>query len=745
MIKSNPYKSTLAGYSTGKSLSSQLQTVGNLMPPISHMLSGRHFISVALFIVMCCSTGFAAAQQNSIAGHWEGAIKLPSGDLKISVDFTDVAGKLSATITIPQQGAKDLPLSDVAFNQDSKSDPNKREVSFALAGVPGDPKFQGKLSADGQKIEGTFTQGGANLPAYLERKGDPVALAKEALAGFDEVVTDAMKKFEVPGMAIAIVKGKEIVYAKGFGLRDVERQLPVTADTLFAIGSSTKAFTTFVLGTLVDEGKIEWEKPLRNYIPWFKLYDPSMTEHLTVRDLVTHRSGLPRHDLVWYNNFESSREQFVRKLAYLEPSADLREKFQYNNLMFLTAGYLTEVITGKTWEEAVRARILDPLGMKRTDFSVVDMQKDGDFSQPYGKKDSKIEKLPFRPITNLAPAGSINSSVNEMARWVTVHLNGGKYGDKKLAEGPTVDDMHIAHMVTGATSPEAEITGGEYGMGWFGDNYRGHRRVEHGGNIDGFSANVVLFPKDDFGMVVLTNLNGTPLRDLITQVVADRLLGLKPMDWINLGAARRALAEKESKEGAKKKAVTRIAGTVASHKLTEYAGDYEHPGYGILKVSANGDHLETTFNSIVTPLEHWHYDTFNGGKVKDGVFEDMKFTFHTDVNGFVSSVSAPFEPSVKEIVFVKKPDARLFDPAFLARFTGDYSLQGQTISIAIKGNALVANLPGQPQLDLMPSLSGDFVLKQVSVVTLHFVSDDQGKVSAFELRQPGTVLTAKRK
>jgi len=709
-----------------------------------HSASRRHYISLLLLILTACSTGFAAGQQNPIAGHWEGAIKLPSGDLKISVDFTNTAGKLSATITIPQQGAKDLPLADVAFINGPDNAPNKGEVSFALPGVPGDPKFKGKLSADGQKIEGTFTQGGANLPCNLER-ADPAARAKEALAGFDDVATDAMKKFDVPGMAMAIVKGKEIVYAKGFGFRDVEKQLPVTADTLFAIGSSSKAFTTFVLGTLVDEGKIEWEKPVRTYIPWFKLYDPAMTEHLSVRDLVTHRSGLPRHDLVWYNNFESSREQFVRKLAYLEPSADLREKFQYNNLMFLTAGYLTEVITGKTWEDAVRARIFDPLGMKRSNFSVVDMQKDSDFAQPYSKKDGKVEKIPFRPITNLAPAGSINSSVNEMARWVTVHLNGGKYVDKKLAEAPTVADMHLAHMVTGTASPVPEVTGGEYGMGWFGDNYRGHRRVEHGGNIDGFSANVVLFPKDDFGVVVLTNLNGTPLRDLIAQVIADRMLGLKPMDWINLGAAQRALAEKEGKEGAKKKTVTRVAGTVPSHKLDDYIGDYEHPGYGVLKVSLTGDHLETTFNKIVTPLEHWHYDTFSGGKVADSTFENMKFTFQTDVNGFVSSVSAPFEPAVKAIVFVKKPDARLFDPAFLARFTGDYSFQGQTISVAIKGNALVANLPGQPQIDLIPSLSGDFIFKQVQVVSIHFVSDEQGKVSAFELRQPGTVLTAKRK
>jgi CubicO group peptidase (beta-lactamase class C family) len=698
----------------------------------------RRMATAFLFSLFCLMSAPARAQQAQLTGHWEGAIKLPNGALNFSVDFTAATdGKLSAAITIPQQGAKDLPLSEVGFNSG--------DVTFAIPGIPGDPKFRGKLSADGQKIEGTFTQGGANLPCMMERKADPVALAKEALAGFDDVITDAMKKFEVPGMAVAIVKGKEVVYSKGFGYRDVEKQLPVTADTLFAIGSSSKAFATFVLGTLVDEGKIEWDKPLRTYIPWFKLYDPSMTEHLSVRDTVTHRSGLPRHDLVWYNNFESSRKAFVRRLAYLEPSADLRQKWQYNNLMYLTAGYLTEVITGKTWEDAVRERIFDPLEMKRSNFSVVDSQKDSDFALGYSKKDGKIEKIPFRPITNLAPAGSINSSVNEMARWVVVHLNGGKHSGKKIAEPSTVADMHLAHMVTGATSPEAEITGGEYGMGWFGDNYRGRRRVGHGGNIDGFSANVVLFPKDDFGMVVLTNLNGTPLRDLIAQVAADRLLGLKPIDWIAQGAARRALSESAGKEGEKKKAVTRIAGTQVSHKLADYAGEYEHPGYGVLKVALSGDKLEATFNKIVTPLDHWHYDTFSGGKAKDGVFENMKYTFHTDASGFIASISAPFEAAVKAIVFTKKPDARLFDPAYLARFTGEYNLLGTTWTVSLKGNALTLNLPGQPQMDLLPSLSGDFAIKQTQVVTLHFVSDESGKPSAVEIRQPGTVLTAKRK
>jgi CubicO group peptidase (beta-lactamase class C family) len=699
----------------------------------------RYLIVSLLSVLICGSiTAFAARPQNPLIGHWEGAIKLPTGALNFSVDFTVAAdGKFAATITIPQQNARDLPLANVGFDNG--------EVTFALPNIPGDPKFRGKLSTDGQKIEGTFSQGGANFPCDLERKADPVAAAKESLAGFDDVVTGAMKKFEVPGMAIAIVKNKEVIYAKGFGLRDVEKQLPVTPDTLFAIGSSSKAFTTFVLGTLVDEGRIEWDKPARNYIPWFKLFDPSMTERLSVRDLVTHRSGLPRHDLVWYNNFDASRESLVRKLAYLEPSADLREKWQYNNLMYLTAGYLTEVITGKSWEDAVRDRALNPLGMKRTNFSVNDSQKDGDFAQPYGKRGDKIQRLPFRPITNIGPAGSINSSVNEMARWVIVHLNGGKYGDKKIAEAATVDDMHRPYMTTGASSEFPEIVGGEYALGWFVDTYRGHRRVQHGGNIDGFSANVVLFPKDGVGMVVLTNLNGTPLRDMITQVAADRLFKLSHVDWITQTAGRLAMLEQAGKEGEKKKEITRAQGTQMSHQLGDYAGDYEHPGYGVLKVELREGKLEATFNNIATPLEHWHYDTFNGGRAKDPVFNNMKYTFQTDVNGYVAKVSAQFESSVKEIVFAKKPDARLFDPAYLSRYAGAYDLMGQTINVSLKGAALVAVIGGQPPVDLVPTLGGDFSLKQVQVVSLHFIMDDKGNAASFELRQPGTVLTAKRK
>jgi CubicO group peptidase (beta-lactamase class C family) len=699
-------------------------------------LSHKLCLLTLVICVVIAPIRAAGAQDSKFVGHWEGAIQVPGTPLAISVDFAAKAGGLNATISIQAQGAKDLPLADVSQNDN--------DIAFKITGVPGDPSFKGTLSADGAKISGTFTQGGATIPFALERKASAAATAQAALKGFDEAAVEAMKKFDVPGMAIAIIKDKEVIYARGFGYRDVEKQLPVTADTLFAIGSATKAFTTFVLGTLVDEGKLEWDKPVRNYIPSFKLYDPSATERLSVRDLVTHRSGLPRHDLVWYNNYEASRKSLVERLPYLELSADLREKFQYNNLMFLTAGYLAEVVTGKTWEEAVRERILLPLGMTRTNFSVADSQKEADAALPYHLNDKKVERMPFRPITNLGPAGAINSSVNEMSRWVIAHLNGGKYGDKRIANAATVEDMHLAHMTTGATIGRPDVSPQDYGMGWFVNTYRGHRRVEHGGNIDGFSANVTLFPQDGFGVVVLTNLNGTPLRDLIANVIADRLLKIEPVDWIAQAAAVRAAQEAAQKEGENKKQATRVQGTQPAHKLDAYVGDYEHPGYGSLKVTMREGKLEATFNGIQTPLEPWHYETFNGLKAADSTFENMKYTFQTDADGYVARVTVPFEPAVKAIVFTKRPDARLYEAEYLKRFAGTYKLPGAPVTIALKGNALSMAIPGQPAYDLVPSLSGDFTLKQVQVVSMHFVADDSGKVTAAEIRQPGSVITAKR-
>ena len=250
-------------------------------------------------------------------------------------------------------------------------------------------------------------------------------LRGQSLAGYDSFVNQALKDWEVPGIAIAIVKNGEVILAEGFGMRDVAGKLPVTRDTLFAIGSCTKAFTTFVMGTLVDEGKLDWDKPVRAFAPEILLQDRDARDLITPRDLVTHRSGLPRHDLVWYNA-TLSRQEIVRRLPYLEPSEPIRSKFQYNNIMFMTAGYLVDSLAGMPWEEAVRKRIFEPLEMKSANFSVKDSQKSADFAKPYDNRDDLVVLIPFRDITNTGPAGSINSSVKDMARWLIVNSGAEK-------------------------------------------------------------------------------------------------------------------------------------------------------------------------------------------------------------------------------------------------------------------------------------------------------------------------------
>lgn len=688
-------------------------------------------------IVLLLTIPVSAADVAQLAGHWAGSIQLPGTKLEIDCDFTSQAdGSWTGDISIPAQNAKDMSLAAVKVQGN--------EVSFQISGIPGEPAFKGGFSADGAMISGSFVQGGQTFTFQLNRGDSPAAKAKTALAAFDAIVAKGLQGLNIPGLAVAIVVNNEVVLAKGYGYRDLENKIPMDADTIMAIGSSSKAFTTFAMGTLVDEGRLEWDVPLRRYIPWFTLTDANTSERITPRDLVTHRSGLPRHDLVWYNNYSASREEFVRRLAYLEPTADLREKFQYNNLMFLTAGYLVETITGRKWEDSIRGLVLEPLDMTRTNFSVLDSQKDSDFAFPYDEKKGKLERIPFRDITNIGPAGAINSCVNDMSRWLLVHLNSGRLGDKPIIQPQTLQDMHLAHMPTGQTPEIPELSPADYGMGWFVDSYRGHNRVQHGGNIDGFSAMVSMFPGDGIGFVVLSNLNGTGLPELLIRQAADLILDLKSKDWIAEAVERKAKGLELNKQAETKKLSRRVPKTKTAHDLDAYAGEYHHPGYGDLRVILENGRLSFGYNGISTPLEHWHYETFNGLKGTDPTFEDFKLLFRTDANGKVAALEAPMEATLDAMVFKKKPAARLYDPAYLKKFTGRYTLLDRTLNVSLKGNSLKLVLPGQPEYDLVPGLEEEFTLKQAKIIIFRFKTDAKGEVVALEAIQPNGIYEAKR-
>jgi CubicO group peptidase (beta-lactamase class C family) len=699
-----------------------------------------HIVLTFLFLLAGAVT---ASSIENIAGTWEGAITLPGTPLGITIEFTR-AGRDSFTgkIDIPLQGAKGLPLGNIKF---SGSD-----ISFDLLGIPGEPKFAGKLAEGGQSISGDFTQGGQKFPFSLQRqdaaKGAAAAEEMKAkLARIGAVVDSLRKIWKVPGVGLGIVKDDKIIFAEGYGQRSVKDNLPVGPQTVFAIGSCTKAFTTAALGMLVDDGKLEWDKPVKQYLPTFKMFDEFATERMTTMDLVTHRSGLPRHDFMWYNSSFTRKDIFAR-LQYLEPNKDFRTDWQYQNIMFMTAGYLLEQISGMTWEDFVRTRILVPLDMKASNFSVDESQKATDFAYPYREISDTVKVIPFRNITTAGPAGSINSNVNDMLQWVRLHLNNGKVGDKQLVNTATMANLHAPHMVMPQSVTNKEILNAAYAMGWMTEVFRGHQLVEHGGNIDGFSAEVALLPQDNLGIVVLSNLDGTPFPTVISRVVADALLNLDPVDW-----SGRVKSQVDAAKAGQKKAATdtrdRKPNTKPSHPLADYVGEFENPGYGVFTVKLNGKNLEGVYNQITAQLEHWHYDVFRAETEELG--ETRLFVnFLGNSNGDIDRLTVPLEPSVKEIVFSRIAPSIMRDPGYLRQFLGDYIIEEfkQTCTVGTKGDStLTLYVPGQPVYDLVPYQDREFQIKGLTGYGVSFTFDKSGKVTEIVFHQPEGIFTAKKK
>lgn len=479
---------------------------------------------------------------------------------------------------------------------------------------------------------------------------------KDSLKGFPEFIQTIQKDWKIPGVAICIIKDGKVILSEGYGLRDVKNGLKVTQETTFAIGSSSKAFTTATMGILVDENKLEWDKPVREYLPTFKLMDPFATARMTPRDLVIHNSGLPRHDGIWFGS-SATRDELFKRQAYLEPSCDFRTTYQYNNLMFMTAGYLVGQIAGTTWEGFTQERIFDPLGMENSNFSIEDSKKTPDFALPYKERDGKLVEIPFRNIDAVGPAGSINSNVVDMAKWVLLHLNKGKHGGKQIISAAALKVIHSPHIPIKMAEVEAmshykEMTAWMYGMGWMLSPYRGHLLIHHAGGIDGFSALVTFMPRENLGAVILTNLDGTLAQFIIALNIYDRLLGYEEVPWNKRFKALFSMMGAEEQKAKQEAEKDRKLNTSPSHPLEDYVGKYHHPGYGIFTIEKEGDSLKGKYNATDSVLRHYHYDVFiifNGH-----LGEDLRLSFFSDPQGNIDRLSVKLEPSVKSIVFKKK-------------------------------------------------------------------------------------------
>jgi CubicO group peptidase (beta-lactamase class C family) len=476
------------------------------------------------------------------------------------------------------------------------------------------------------------------------------------LGDIDQIVDQVLKDFQVPGLAIGVLVDGKVVLAKGYGYRNLVAKLPVTENTLFAIASVTKAFTTFILGQLVDEEKISWDDPVIKYIPEFRLTDDYATSNLTIRDLVAHRTGLARHDLLWICNSDFKRNDLLRSLQYLEPACKLREKFQYNNLMYTLAGMVIERVTRVSWEESLSSRILQPLEMISTNDSVETSKKSNDFSLPYQEVDGEVKEISFRNLYSVAPAGAINSNVSDMIKWLQLQLSDGTILNMNFISSKTLKEMHTIQMAIAAEPSEIAYPFG-YGLGWVTGVYRGFYSLFHDGGIDGFRSGVVLIPQKKIGIVVLTNSNnGGEVTSCLIPIILDKVLGLSDIDWLK--------QTKENHDNLVKKVVAKDSEKVellakTSHNLLDYVGNYEHPSYGLIKVKLKDNLLKAIYGDIEIPLFPKCYDVFQG-RIKIEKEEVIDFLFSSDNSGHISELLIPFEPSVKSIPFQKIADSELF-------------------------------------------------------------------------------------
>lgn len=548
------------------------------------------------------------------------------------------------------------------------------------------------------------------------------------MASIGQFVVDQLAAWEVPGCTVAAVRGGEVVLAGGWGRRDVEADLPVTPDTLFAIGSTTKAFTAATVGALVDDGLLEWERPLRDYLPEIRLADPVVTDRLTVLDLLSHRSGLPRHDLVWLGHPDRSRAESIRRLRFLPLSKDLRQQFQYCNIGYLVAGYIVETLSGVPWEQYLRTRLLTPLGMSRSNLSVQEMMADADHSGAYERRDGVIRPVAQRPVTAMAPAGAINSCARDLTRWLLAQLGGGHIDGQAVMSADTVRRQHEPHTVLPEDRTFPESSRHAYGLGWMLGRYRDHRLLEHGGGIDGFLTACMLLPDDGIGVAVMTNTTSSVMAQVVAYGVLDELLDLPPIDWFSRYKSRYDAATAGGREARSARHV--VASAPPPRSLAAYAGEYEHPGYGTISIAAEGDTLRPRFGTLNLTLAHRHYETFDLEWHELGdqshIFPLM---FLSDPDGDITACTVPFEPSVEPARFSRLADTRARDPEFLRRLCGTYTMGPIELVIALQGGKVLTAAPGgAPPFALQPGQGLRFQVKEQPAITVEFELDESGAV-----------------
>lgn len=480
---------------------------------------------------------------------------------------------------------------------------------------------------------------------------------KKKLPIVNQYIDSLMKDWNIPGLAIAIVQGDKLVYAKGFGYRNLEQQLPVDTSTLFPIASNSKLFTATALAEMDLEHKLSLDAPVRDYLPQLHFSTDELNAKATLRDLLSHRTGLPRYDAFWAYNTDITRDDLLQLVQYMKPQYTLREGYIYNNVMYATAGIAMEKITDSSWESIIRKRLFNPLQMKASCFLPEEMTAYGNYSLSYYQNDSSKQMFPItHPAQSLAlgPAGTIKSTVGDMSHWMIAQLNKGQYKGIQAIPAAAIEETLLAQNVTEKKARWPELSNSLYCLGRTVQSYKGYQLVYHTGSIDGFYSNLSFLPGEKLGIFMVHNATEAgSLRSIMALPVFDILLGLPRTPWISRYKEDYGKAKAKQKKDEQAFLANQQKETNPSHPLADYTGIYKHPAYGQLTIKMVNGALQADYRHLLLPLHHYHYDQFRTDE-KNSDLPDFSFHFRLDENGHIAAVEIVELAEVDEVVFEKE-------------------------------------------------------------------------------------------
>jgi CubicO group peptidase (beta-lactamase class C family) len=457
----------------------------------------------------------------------------------------------------------------------------------------------------------------------------------------DQIVRDALESWQVPGVAIAIVKDGEVIYLKAHGIKKVGKKDPVTRDTVFPIASCTKGFTTAALAWLVDEGKLDWDDPVRQHVPTFHLADPTADADVRLRDLLCHRTGVRGHDFLWYR-VPWDQDEAIRRIGLVKQDKPFRTALQYQSIMFMVAGKAIDSVAKAPWSEVVAKRFLNPLEMRNTWFTSTEAEKTKDIASPHRRNDKgEVEVVQRYDEETPNSASSLHTSARDLTQWLMFQLGDGTWKGKQLLSKKNLDEMHmpqIALRVEGSVKDANPATNlMSYGMAWLVQDYHGHNLISHAGAIDGFRTQLFLVPDSKLGIVLLNNLQDTRMNLALGNALIDHILDLPKRDWNTYLLGKLKKEEETARKNLEERFKKRKPDAKPSKELTFFAGEYKDPAYGTCRVSLEDGKLVWRWSTFTCPLEHFAKDSF---MTSNPIFGMLFFTFKLNEKGEMASLQS---------------------------------------------------------------------------------------------------------